>query len=634
MASEVWNRAARTPSLARVRLPRLANPLLTIRGGPRVRALVLLWRSSRPLSALAALFVLAEGALPVLVVIAMGRVTGAIPGTVIFGLSSPSGHTLLLDLAEAGGIYALSLMRGPLEDALSAAATARVEAEMQRRLVHAVGAPVGIEHLEDREVLDRLASARGELLGGQPSGAPMALVSALGDRLTGLLACVVLATFRWWLGLAVFVVWRLVRRPLGTRLRAQAMRVRTAGAPLRRSWYLLGLAWKPPAAKEMRVYGLGDWVAERHRHEWLEGTRPAWRELRGLARTAWLAGAAVLALFGLAAGLLGYDAYHHEISLRTLATMLPMLPTTMAVGSVSYTDIALEKLLSAVPDLDGLTAGLAEVARRESGGRPATGLPLTTLRCEGLGFAYPGGTQPVLRDLDLELAVGQSLGLVGVNGAGKTTLITLLARMREPTEGRLTVDGTPLTEIDGRAWQRQVAVVYQDYARLPVSAAENVGMFAPGGPDRGALDRAAARAGAGGVIASLPDGWGTILSPQFTGGVDLSGGQWQRIALARALYAIEQGARVLVLDEPTAQLDVRGEAAFYDQFLELTAGVTSIVISHRFASVRRANRIAVLDAGQITELGSHEELLAEGGTYAHMFNLQAQRFRSPGEAAA
>lgn len=616
-----------------MRPPRVSIRRVT--SSSRVRALVLLWRSSRRLTLLAVIFVLAEGALPVLVLVAMGRVTGAIPGAVIYGLGSSAGHTLLVYLAEAGGVYALSLMRGPLEDALSATATARVEAEMRRRLVGAVCAPVGIEHLEDREVLDRLSSARGELLGGQPSSAPMALVSSLGDRLTGVLACVVLATFRWWLGLAVFVVWRLIRLPLGTRLRAQALRVRTAGLPLRRSWYLLGLAWRPAASKEMRVYGLGDWVSERHRDEWLEGTQPAWRELRRLANTAWFAGAVVLVLYGLAAGLLGYEAYHGEISLQTLATMLPMLPSTMAVGSVNYSDIGLEKLLSAVPDLDGLTGGLTQRARDEPGDGSATGLPLATLRCEGVGFAYPGGAQPVLHGLDLELRVGESLGLVGVNGAGKTTLITLLARMREPTQGRITVDGAPLTKLEGRAWQRQVAVVYQDYARLPVTAADNVSMFSPA-PDRDALDRAAARAGATGVIASLPRGWDTILSPQFAGGVDLSGGQWQRIALARALYAIERGARVLVLDEPTAQLDVRGEAAFYDQFLELTAGVTSIVISHRFASVRRADRIAVLDAGQITELGSHDELLAADGTYAHMFRLQAERFRTreAGGAAA
>jgi ATP-binding cassette subfamily B protein len=224
--------------------------------------------------------------------------------------------------------------------------------------------------------------------------------------------------------------------------------------------------------------------------------------------------------------------------------------------------------------------------------------------------------------------------LVGVNGAGKSTLITLLARMREPSAGTLTVDGVPLDRFSARAWQRTVAVVYQDFARLPLSAAENVGMFGDGRPDPVLLERAAARAGADGTIAALPRGWSTILSPQYAGGVDLSGGQWQRIALARALYAIESGATLLVLDEPTSQMDIRGEAAFYDRFLELTEGVTSVVISHRFASVRRADRIAVLDGGRISELGTHAELLDRGGVYATMFQAQAQRFADPVPGAA
>jgi ATP-binding cassette subfamily B protein len=184
------------------------------------------------------------------------------------------------------------------------------------------------------------------------------------------------------------------------------------------------------------------------------------------------------------------------------------------------------------------------------------------------------------------------------------------------------VDGVPLAELDAREWQRQVAVVYQDFARFPFSAAENVALL--GAPDPARLERAAARAGATRIVERV--GWETVLSPRYRGGTDLSGGQWQRIALARALYAVEGGARVLVLDEPTAQLDVRGEAAFYDRFLELTAGVTSIVISHRFASVRRADRIAVLEHGRIAELGTHAELVAGGGTYAEMFRVQAERF--------
>ena len=596
-------------------------------GSHRVRALLLLWRASPPLAIAAVVFVVAEGVLPVLVLIAMGRVTGAIPGAVVFGMSSHSGHVLIVALVEAGAAYALSLMWGPAEDALTVAAGARVDALMQRRLVAAVCAPAGIEHLEDQEVLAQLASVRGELLGGDPSGAPMALISQLGDRLTGLLACVVLMTFRWWLGLLLLLAWLVVRRPLAAGLREQAQRTRAAAEPLRRSWYLLGLAWKPPAAKEVRVFGLGDWVAERHEREWLEGTAPAWRSLRSLQRRAWLAGGVMLGAYGVAAGTLGWAADHREISLRALATMLPMLPTSMSVGSVSYADIGLEKLLAAVPDLDALTAALGRRAAAAAGWRPAAGLPAGSLALERLSFAYPGAPQPVLRELDLELRIGGSLGLVGVNGAGKTTLVTLLARMREPTGGRITVDGVPLDELSVRAWQRQVAVVYQDYARMPLRAIENVAMFGRDRPpDPALLAQAAERAGAAELIERLPNGWETILSPQYSGGVDLSGGQWQRIALARALYAVATGARVLVLDEPTAQLDIRAEAAFYDRFLELTAGVTSIVISHRFGSVRRAERIAVLDGGVISELGSHDELLAAGGTYAAMFRVQAERF--------
>jgi ATP-binding cassette subfamily B protein len=273
-----------------------------------------------------------------------------------------------------------------------------------------------------------------------------------------------------------------------------------------------------------------------------------------------------------------------------------------------------------------LTRDLHAAARDGGGEQPAAGLPRERVRIEGVGFRYPGRERPVLADLDLELAIGESLGLVGVNGAGKTTLVTLLTRMREPTHGRILVDGAPLASLRAREWQRQVAVVYQDFTRFPLSAAENVGGFGGGRPDPALLERAAERAGALAIVESLPQGWQTPLSPRYAGGVDLSGGQWQRIALARALYAVEAGARVLVLDEPTAHLDVRGEAAFYERFLELTAGVTSIVISHRFASVRRAHRIAVLEAGRITELGGHDELVAAGGTYAQMFAVQAERF--------
>ena len=294
-------------------------------------------------------------------------------------MSSPDGHRLLISLAVAGAIYALSLMRGPLEDALTAAVTARVDVLMQRRLVGAVIRPVGIEPLEDQDVLERLASARGELLGSQPAGAPMAVVSNLGDRLTGILACLVLATFRWYLGLGLLRCGCWCVAHSVELIRSRTTRARQAGPALRRSWYMLGLAWKPYAAKEMRVFGLADWTAERHRREWLEGMTPSWREVKRLNVRVWLAGVVVLLAYLAVALVLGRAADHREITLRTLATMLPMLPASLAAGSITLADVQLEMMLSALPDLDALVDRLGRVGTLGEAGTVSGG-PSTTRR--------------------------------------------------------------------------------------------------------------------------------------------------------------------------------------------------------------------------------------------------------------
>jgi len=206
------------------------------------------------------------------------------------------------------------------------------------------------------------------------------------------------------------------------------------------------------------------------------------------------------------------------------------------------------------------------------------------------------------------------LAIVGDNGAGKTTLVKLLARLYDPGEGRITVDGRDLRTLDPLAWRQRLAAVFQDFVHYELSAADNIGFGAPQRlHDTEALRRAATRAGALDLIERLPSGWATVLSPGYAGGVDLSGGQWQRIALARALFAVEAGAGVLILDEPTAALDVRAEAELFDRFLSLTQGLTAIIVSHRFSTVRRADRIAVLAEGRIVEQGTHAELLALGG---------------------
>jgi ATP-binding cassette subfamily B protein len=588
-----------------------------------VRRLV---RTSPALAAAAGAFVLAEGALPNLVIVAMGHATGDIPAAVREGLDGEAGRRLIVALAVAGAVYALSLLRGPVEDALGAAVRTRMGLALQSEILTAVTAPATVGHLEDPRTHDLLASATGELQNDRAADAPMTLLGLWGDRLTGLIACGAVAAFRWWLGLVLLVTWLAVRRPARAFVVSRVTTFRRARGPLRQAGYLLGLAGGGPAAKEVRVFGIAGWLLDAYRRRWLDAMRPSWSELGAIDRRILGVSVAVLASYGLSAAVLGRDAFQGEIGLRELATLLPMLPLSMQLGSITMTDVSVEGMLGALEDVDALAAALVVAAPAH--GRAAEGLPAGELRFEAVRFRYAGAGADVLDGLDLTLPAGSSLGLVGVNGAGKTTLVALLARLYEPTDGRLTVDGRPLGDIDPAAWQRQLAVVGQDALRLPLSARENVTFAQLRGldVDEAALALAAQRAGADAVVDRLEHGWDTVLSPRYRGGTDLSGGEWQRIALARALYAVAQGARILVLDEPTSQLDVRSEAAFYDRFLELTAGTTSVVISHRFSTVRRAQRIAVLDGGRIAELGTHAELVAAAGTYAELFAVQAEAY--------
>jgi ABC-type multidrug transport system fused ATPase/permease subunit len=252
-----------------------------------------------------------------------------------------------------------------------------------------------------------------------------------------------------------------------------------------------------------------------------------------------------------------------------------------------------------------------------SGKRPATATPTHEVRFRNVTFAYPGGSN-VLEHFDLTIPAGSSLAIVGQNGAGKTTLAKLLCRLYDPQSGGIEVDGVDLREFDLEAWRARVTAVFQDFTKFELPLRDNV---APSGaPDeevRGALESA----GAAG-LAEL----NTVLARGYDGGIDLSGGQWQRIALARALCAVRLGAGVVLLDEPTAQLDVRGEAEIFERILKATRRCTTILISHRFSTVRHADRICVLEHGRVIEVGTHDELMAKGGRYWTMFVMQAKRF--------
>jgi len=249
-------------------------------------------------------------------------------------------------------------------------------------------------------------------------------------------------------------------------------------------------------------------------------------------------------------------------------------------------------------------------------------MPAREIRFRNVRFAYPEAAQPVLDHFDLTIPAGSSLAIVGQNGAGKTTLAKLLCRLYDPQEdaGAIEIDGVDLRQLEIDAWRARLTAVFQDFIRFELPLRENV---APSGAPDDVIQSALTEAGAGQLA-----GLDTILSRAYQGGTDLSGGQWQRIALARALCGVKMGAGVVLLDEPTAQLDVRGEAEIFERILAATRNVTTILISHRFSTVRHADRICVLEHGRVVELGSHDELMAAGGRYRTMFDLQASRFEA------
>src|SRR5438309_1475988 len=283
--------------------------------------------------------------------------------------------------------------------------------------------------------------------------------------------------------------------------------------------------------------------------------------------------------------------------------------------------------------LDGAAAPAAAVLRLQEsmasagalvrGERPAAGMPAREIRFRHVTFGYPTSGEPVLAGFDLAIPAGSSLAIVGQNGAGKTTIAKLLCRLYDPQDGAIEVDGVDLRALELDAWRSRLTAVFQDFVRFELSLRDNV---APAGAPDDVIEQALTEAGAAGLA-----GLDTVLARGYPGGTDLSGGQWQRIALARALCSVRLGAGLVLLDEPTAQLDVRGEAEIFDRILAATRHTTTILISHRFSTVRHADRICVLEHGKVVELGTHEDLIAAGGRYRTMFELQASRFGDDGE---
>jgi ATP-binding cassette, subfamily B, bacterial len=564
--------------------------------------------------------------LPILFMVGMSLVMTKFPGS---DTAARGWGPVLPGLIVALGGFLLGQALRPFQTGVAEVVVRRIDGYCVDRLLTATTISAPLSALDQPKAMERLSDVKSAFDRAMPSpgdavAGMLNLVARYGQLLT---AAVLLAVvFSPLAALLTGVVALMVRFAQRGSL-ASFVEFWKSLAKLRQSTnYLRTAPIEAAGGKEARLLRVLPWFLARYRAETIDYLHIVWAERRRLLFWPFVRVTALAALGGCLAFVL---VARHGLADRSdtlgiaLALQLILIPMRFGVY-FPESDVQTQYGLLAYQVLEEFESSAPPEAGSHTAPQQSAAAPEHAIRFENVTFTYPGTAKPTLQGLDVEIPAGRATAVVGLNGSGKTTFVKLLARVYEPQSGSISVDGNALGSIDLVGWRKQLAVVLQDFNRYELSLAANVGLGAPHRlGDLDGIRAALLRAGAEDVLAH---GLDTPLSSQYAGGQDLSGGQWQRVALARALFAVDAGASVLVLDEPTSQLDVRAEIAFYDQFVNLTSGTTSVIISHRFSTVRRADHIVVFEDGRAAEAGNHDSLLRQGGRYAEMFHLQASRF--------
>ena len=583
-------------------------------------AVRLVWDTNRALLFAAAALTVVGGLLPAAVAWVGARIVDA----VVLAMRTP-GH-------EVHTMLRLVLLEGLLVAALAGVqrglslCQALLRAQLGQRvnvMILEKALTLELQHFEDSEFYDKLTRARREA-SSRPLSLVMRTFGLVQNAISLLSFGVLLVRFSSW----TVVVLLLAGVPAfiaETKFSSDAFRLfRWRSPETRMQMYLETVLAREDHAKEVRLFGLGERFLQRYRDIFtrLYGQDRA----LSIRRDAW---GFVLSLFA-SATLYGAYAW---IAVTTVAGRISLGAMTMYLLLFRQGQAAVAAMLSAVGGmyednlyLSTLYEYLETPVRPPAGNAKRGPQPLAGIAFENVSFTYPDASAPTLQDISLQLPPGSSLALVGENGSGKTTLIKLLTRLYAPSSGRILFEGLDIREWDEVALRERIGVIFQDFARYQMRVGENVGAGdEPHFEDEVRWREAAEKGRAAEFIAELPLGYETQLGKWFRDGRELSGGQWQKIALSRAF--MRTGADVLVLDEPTAAMDARAEAEVFEHFRQLAQGRITILISHRFSTVRMADQIAVLDRGRIVEHGTHAALTAAGGHYAQLFALQARGYQ-------